>query len=289
MGMTEGLKNEHNYEPVVLCCGIDKDIKPGTRCGPVRRDIFLIESCKKGYGTIIINGREFPITPRSCYFLFPGDIVTHVTDDKEPREGYYCAVEGEAIGRVLHRMGISSESPFARAESFDEIYSHLETLYLTRDEADPGADMRRMAHVYAILSELLRFGDGKDKNRWVQKAIGYMEMNYHTDISVSALANEVGLERTYFSTMFKEQTGVSPHAYLTRLRVKKAISLITSGAFSMGEIATAVGLDPQNFARIFQRETGKSPKEYQNKKKSADAEPKPGGHYAADDNGMCPI
>ena len=183
-------------------------------------------------------------------------------------------------------MGISSESPFARGESFDEIYSHLETLYLTRDEADPGADMRRMAHVYAILSELLRFGDGKDKNRWVQKAIGYMEMNYHTDISVSALANEVGLERTYFSTMFKEQTGVSPHAYLTRLRVKKAISLITSGAFSMGEIATAVGLDPQNFARIFQRETGKSPKEYQNKNPREDTAPKPSA-YSSDDNGMC--
>ena len=89
-----------------------------------------------------------------------------------------------------------------------------------------------------------------------------METNYHTDVSVSTLASEVGLERSYFSTLFKEEMGMSTYANLTKLRIKKAKSLIKEDCFSIGEIAFAVGLDPQNFARIFQRETGKSPREY---------------------------
>ena len=92
-----------------------------------------------------------------------------------------------------------------------------------------------------------------------------METNYHNDISVTTLANEIGLERSYFSTVFKAKTGVSPYAYLTSLRIKKAVSLMKEGWLTTGEIASAVGLDPQNFARIFQREHGMSPRQYRKK------------------------
>ena len=253
----EDIKSKHQYEPIVYYCGID-----GTRCGPMKRDIFLIEACIKGYGTIIINEKAFPITPRSCYFLFPGDVVTHITDDKEPREGYYCALDGAQVESVIQRLGITSESPFAPREVFDEIFDKLRTLYLMRGETDPGAEMRRISHIYGILGALLRTCSATDKNYWVQKAIGYMETNYSNDISVATLASEVGLERTYFSTLFKAQTGVSPYAYLTHLRIKKAAALIEKGGFMMNEIADAVGIDPQNFARIFQREMGKNPRDY---------------------------
>ena len=267
------IKNERNFEPYVYYCAIDKNIKQGTRSGPIKRDVFLIESCIRGYGTIIINNKEFHITPRSAYFLFPGDIVTHVNDDPKTREGYYCAVEGVQIERVLKRMGITSESPFVPPEAFDAVNLHLMELYNTRDEDDLGADMRRTSHIYAILGAVLKECEQTTKNYWLNKAIGFMETNYHTDVSVTTLAAEVGLERSYFSTLFKAEMGMSPYAYLTKLRIKKAKSLIREDSFSIGEIAFAVGLDPQNFARIFQRETGISPREYRNEhKKSTDTD-----------------
>ncbi len=254
--------SEHRFEPVVYYCGIDKNLDPGARYGPVTRDVFLVECCHTGYGKIIINNREFSITPRSCYFLFPGDTVTHFADETNPREGYWCAIEGLQVSSALKKAGINSTAPFAPPEVFDEIYSHVENLYLTRDETDLGADLRRTSHLYSILGALLRKGEVTDKNAWVQKAIGFMETNYPDNITVSSLASEIGLERSYFSTLFKSQTGVSPYAYLTYLRVKKAASLIKEGSYSMSEIAEAVGFDSQNFARIFRREIGVTPKEY---------------------------
>ncbi len=254
--------SEHRFEPVVYYCGIDKNIPPGVKYGPATRDVFLVECCLKGYGKIIINNNEYPITPRSAYFLFPGDTVTHITDTEEPREGYWCAIEGLQVASSLKKAGITSTSPFAPPEAFDEIYAHVEALYMSRDETDLGADLRRTSHLYSILGALLRTGEVTDKNAWVQKAIGYMETNYPDDISVASLASEIGLDRCYFSTLFKSQTGVTPYAYLTYLRVKKAASLIKDGGYSMSEIAEAVGLVPQNFARIFRREIGISPREY---------------------------
>lgn len=258
------LIKEHRYEPVVYYCGIDKNLKPGARCGPIRRDVFLIESCSEGYGGLIINGREFEITPRSCYFLFPGDAVTHLTDKKNPREGYFCAVSGLQLAAELKRAGISSESPFAPPEAFDEIYGHLKELYLSRDEADFGAELRRTAHIYNILGALLKIGTAVDKNTWVQKAIGFMERSYHQNLSVSDIAAETGLDRSYFSTLFKEQTGMSPHAYLTRMRIKQAAVMIKEGGGTMASVAESVGLDPENFTRLFRREVGMTPKEYKN-------------------------
>ena len=122
--------------------------------------------------------------------------------------------------------------------------------------------MRRTAHVYAILGALLRTSTVADKYSSVQKAIGYMEANYHKDMSVSTLAGEIGLERSYFSTLFKSQTGLSPHEYLNQLRVKKAALLLKESSYSVSEIAEAVGFDFGNFSRNFKQIIGMTPLEY---------------------------
>lgn len=252
----------HHLDPLVYFCGIDENLTPGAKCGPVQRDVFLIECCVSGYGSIEINGTVFPITPRSCYFLFPGDTVTHSADEYEPRCGYWCAMHGLQIESALKKAGITSATPFAPPELFDDIYSRLEQMYKTREENDLGADMRRTAHIYAILGALLRTSTATDKYSSVQKAIGYMEANYHKDVSVSMLAAEIGLDRSYFSTLFKVQTGISPHEYLTQLRVKKAATLLKESAYSVSEISEAVGFDSGNFSRIFKQIIGLTPLEY---------------------------
>lgn len=248
---------------------IDKDLTPGSKCGPVIRNVFLVECCTSGYGSITINDRYFPITPRSAYFLLPGDTVTHRADDVEPREGYSVSFWGMEYASILKRSGITAERPFAPLELFDEILTHSRAIYEMQSDADLGAEMRRKSHLYAIFGALLRSSDTTDTNARVARAIGYMETNYPNPISVEQLADNVGLERTYLSTLFKEQTGTSPHAYLTSIRIKMATLLMQDDRYSMSEIAEAVGLQPQNFARIFRRELGVAPLEYkrsQNKK-----------------------
>ena len=101
----------------------------------------------------------------------------------------------------------------------------------------------------------------------IEMAIGLMEAKYHEHLNVEDIAKEVGLERSYFSVLFKEKTTVSPHKYLTSLRIRKACELIEKGNCSISEAASATGLDPCNFARIFKKETGETPLTYFKKKK----------------------
>ncbi len=256
----ERFVKEHREEPVICHAGRDENLTPGIKFGPVIRDIYIVECCTAGFGSVIINGREFPLKKGDCYFLFPGDTVIHTAAEVCPREGVWCAMDGLQIGAVLRKAGISGMSPFAPAEAFDGITQAVSRVCNMRDENDGGADMRRTALVYEILGELLKHtASSSDKNIWVKKAIGIMETNYHEELTIERIAFEVGLDRSYFSTLFKSQTGKTPHAYLTSLRIKKACTLISEKNFSISEAADAVGLDPANFSRLFKRETGKTP------------------------------
>lgn len=259
----EHLIKEHREEPTICHCGRDENLQPGVVYGPVIRDIFIVECCTEGYGSVIVNGVEFPLKKGDCYFLFPGDTVTHTADIHEPREGVWCAFDGLELGSVLRKAGITSTSPFAPAEAFCEITEIVKKVVDMKEENDAGADLRRTSLVYSVLGTLMKYTSAvSDKNIWVKKAIGIMETNYHEDIKIEDIAFETGLDRSYFSTLFKAQTGKSPHAYLTSLRIKKACTLIEQQGFSISQAATSVGLDARNFSRLFKKETGKTPRAF---------------------------
>ena len=259
----ENYTKEPQGELTVCYCTRDENLKPGTVYGPVIRDIYIVECCTKGCGSIIINGTEFTIKGGDCYFLFPGDAVTHTTDRKDPREGLCCVIDGLQIGEILTKAGISSTSPFAPKEAFDEITSTVLKILEMKEENDAGAELRRTSLVYSIFGLLMKHTSTvRDKNVWVKKAIGIMETDYLKELKVEDIAYEIGLERSYFSTLFKSCTAKTPHAYLTSLRIKKACMLMERQGFSVSQAATSVGLDPRNFSRLFKKETGKTPREF---------------------------
>ena len=83
------------------------------------------------------------------------------------------------------------------------------------------------------------------------------------DISATALAETLNLDRSYFSTLFKERLGVSPGKYIQNYRLNKAVELMTVQGESISVAATSVGyLDICNFSKAFKQRYGMSPRAY---------------------------
>lgn len=67
----------------------------------------------------------------------------------------------------------------------------------------------------------------------------------------------------YLIRIFRETTGMPPHAYLMAARLRKAKLLLSSGNITADRVAYECGFsDYAHFYRMFRRETGKSPREY---------------------------
>lgn len=98
----------------------------------------------------------------------------------------------------------------------------------------------------------------------IENAIELMQTRYNEALSTQEIADIIGVQRSYFSTLFKARTGISPYRYLMQLRIKKACQMLKQSDMPVAAIAEAVGLNAQNFSRTFKKETGVTPREYRN-------------------------
>lgn len=82
-------------------------------------------------------------------------------------------------------------------------------------------------------------------------------------LSLSKVANEVGLSPNHFSAVFSSETGETFRDFLTRLRIARAKMLLRSEAMTNGEICEQVGYsDPHYFGAVFKRVLGVSPQQF---------------------------
>jgi AraC family transcriptional regulator len=93
------------------------------------------------------------------------------------------------------------------------------------------------------------------------RAVEYIQDQLDADLTVSEIAQAVGISPYHFTRLFKESTGQSPHQYVVDARVRKAKELLTTGKFTISEAAYHVGfVDQSHLTRHFKRVFGLPPK-----------------------------
>ena len=84
-----------------------------------------------------------------------------------------------------------------------------------------------------------------------------------SDLSLKRFANELFLNTSYLSSLFKKETGITLTDYVNQHRIDYAKRLLKSTALSIQTIASTVGIsDIHYFTRLFRRIAGCSPREF---------------------------
>ena len=98
---------------------------------------------------------------------------------------------------------------------------------------------------------------------YMREALNYIEGNYMHDLSIEEIADASGLNRSYFSRIFKETFSLSPQRFLLQYRMNKAAELLKYSQLSINAVSSSVGYENQlHFSRAFKNVFAVSPSEY---------------------------
>jgi two-component system response regulator YesN len=91
-------------------------------------------------------------------------------------------------------------------------------------------------------------------------ACQYVSLNLDKRITLEEVAELLHLNASYFSRLFKKETGETFIEYVTRMKVERAKELLDQTSFSVGKICEMLGYDNQSyFIKIFKAHTGMTP------------------------------
>lgn len=104
---------------------------------------------------------------------------------------------------------------------------------------------------------------GKPGVRYVNLARAYIDGNFDEELSVSAVAEQVGINPAYLQSLFSRCLGCGVMSYVNHLRLDKACFLLKNSGKSITDIAFEVGFNSrQEFGYSFDKRFGQSPRQY---------------------------
>ncbi len=99
--------------------------------------------------------------------------------------------------------------------------------------------------------------------RPIREAQKFIQNNFAKPIGLESVSEQAGFNPTYFSLLFKKETGMNFLEYLTDVRIREAKRLLSDPRKTIADVAAEVGYnDVKHFSRVFTRSTGIHPSKY---------------------------
>lgn len=241
--------------------------EPNYSYGPIMRAHTIFHYVISGRGYLILDEKRFEIKSGEGFIIPAGVKAYYEADAIDPWEYTWIHVDGPKASEVFRRAGLNESAPVfsptgdacAIVEIINKIYDNSER------------ELYCQGKVYEFFDCLLQNVNTNSRESessgttYINNAIRFINLKYSEPIGVEEIAQACGLNRSYFTRIFRQITGTTPQTYLLEFRMKKAIEYLNTTEESINNIAFLVGYnDLFTFSKAFKRYTGLSPRDYRN-------------------------
>lgn len=215
-----------------------------------------------GEGTLVYGDSVYPLLKNTLFCIFPNSEVTFTANPELPYTLYSITVECSHLENAIS-LKPSSPVTYLRTQNVERMFR---LIYKSVEAQTTREHMRAVGYTYAMLATI---ADNKPivatkRGRDIaSEAISYINDNYtNNSLTITSIAEYLHLNRTYFSEVFKKETGMTAISYINDLRLKKALNLLLETNLTVSEIAEEIGMDFVWFSKLFKAQHGESPAKF---------------------------
>lgn len=233
-----------------------------------------------GTGKFVVEGREEGLAPGVVFVARPGVVHQIVNAPGPLMELYWVCFQwspgagsgDDDAGRLMRDF---AEGEVVAAEDAGGRLAALWGALQKAAEYGPSAGNEALmeALIAGLLTTIAQIGAGAEREAgWergalaaghdlaARQAVRYIHDNLNRPLSVVEVANHAHVSPRHFSRLFREFTGTSAAAYVTRARIDRAKGLLAHSERPIKEVAEAVGIpDVHHFTRVFTQVAGCPP------------------------------
>lgn len=224
-------------------------------------DVFLLQGKQKHY---FHNREELDL----INIMYDPEKIALPESELRKMPGYCAMFMLEPTYRRQHRFESRLHLKRVPLAHVEQLANEMEKELV---EARPGFEVALRANLLELLVYLSRAYTRTDTTEAhallrVGNVIGALENNFSNDWKLDDLLKIAHMSRSNLMRVFRKATGQTPIEYLVRLRIQKAMELLSNTDLSITEIAMEIGFSDSNyFTRQFRKAAEETPSAYRKK------------------------
>ncbi len=227
----------------------------------------------KGSGYSHVGADEYAID--EDHFMIIPKGMSHAYGSISGWSIYWVHFTGTQSNELISEFNITYGKPYAiyskqseLTSLFHDIFSTLLMGFTLQNAAYASMTLWHIIGSFLFRDRIL--SDNKEPDP-IGESIKYMKDNLHKDISLEEASDIAGYSPSYFTTIFKEQTGTAPITYFINLKMHLASEYLYQTNKTVKEISYLLGYSNQYyFSRLFKIHIGVSPSQYRTTRSKTD-------------------
>ncbi len=247
-------------------------------------DFWEFQYVDKGAYNIMVDGKRFDLT-EGQFILFPPNAHHYGTGEKYDAQIGIVSFESSSPALFENHSKVITLSKTEK-ELLSQIITGGVDIFipaspesglvgLVPHKKTPPSELAKLKHrLEMFLTEVcIKSEDNKvvslgtNKSNYVKTQFeeieDFLKDNLDKNITLVDLSREFSISTSKIKLLFKEECDLSPIAYFTSLKIKKAKQLIRESSLNFTQIAECLGFTYVHyFSKVFKEKTGLTPTEY---------------------------
>lgn len=191
----------------------DSVTAPTHTYGPAIRPYYLLHFITAGEGSFITATAQYHLKAGDGFFISPHVQTKYVASSVNPWQYFWIGFTGSAAPTIVQRLALTDQYPIFKTTpvSLKKIMTLIANTVIT--PATVGDEFHLLGNLFHVLS-LIDTGIPtvrlRENNPYINQALTYIQQHFMEPLTVTTIANHIGLNRSYLTTLFKQTTGTTP-------------------------------------------------------------------------------